>query len=71
MTTSEHLDPRLPADELSCSGVVGVTIAWVDNNGIARSRTVPVGGLADAAERGVAVSTTLAVFDSHDGITFE
>ncbi len=71
MSTSDHLDPRLLAEELSRSDVVGVTIAWVDNNGIPRSRTVPVAGLADAAERGVGVTTTLAVFDSNDDITFE
>ncbi|HSL09248.1 MAG TPA: glutamine synthetase family protein [Pseudonocardiaceae bacterium] len=56
--------------ELAANGVVGVTIAWVDNNGIPRSRTVPVDSLPRVAKRGVGVSTLLAVFDTHDGITF-
>jgi glutamine synthetase len=45
-------------------------IVWADNNGIPRSRTVPIAGLADAAERGVGMSPLFAVFDSHDGISF-
>jgi glutamine synthetase len=56
--------------ELAANGVVGVTITWADNNGIPRSRTVPVGSLPQVAKRGVGVSTTLAVFDTHDTITF-
>ncbi len=56
--------------ELAANGVVGVTIMWVDNNGIPRSRTVPVDSLPQVAKRGVGVSTTLAVFDTHDTITF-
>jgi glutamine synthetase len=56
--------------ELSADGVVGLTIAWIDNNGIPRSRTVPVGRLAEAAERGVGITPLFAVFDSHDAITF-
>lgn len=47
-----------------------MTIAWIDNNGIPRSRTVPVSRVADVARRGVGVTTLFAVFDSHDGITF-
>src|ERR1700733_5903424 len=57
-------------DGLKSSGVVGVTIVWADNNGIPRSRTVPVDRLVDVAERGVGVTSLFAVFDSHDGITF-
>ncbi|SEG88266.1 glutamine synthetase [Nonomuraea solani] len=51
--------------------VVGVTIVWSDNNGISRSRTVPIGEFGAAVERGVGVTPLFAVFDSHDGITFE
>lgn len=51
-------------------GTVGVTIGWVDNNGIVRSRTVPTAELPAAARRGVGVTAVFAVFDSHDGITF-
>jgi glutamine synthetase len=56
--------------ELAEAGVVGVTIAWVDNNGIPRSRTVPVARLGEVAERGVGITALFAVFDSHDGISF-
>ncbi len=59
------------ADELEKRGVVGVTIVWADNNGIPRSRTVPVDQFGAAVQRGVGVTPLFAVFDSHDGITFE
>lgn len=62
---------RARAAELSKDGVVGVTIVWADNNGIPRSRTVPIDQLDVVAERGVGITTVFAVFDSHDGITFE
>jgi len=58
---SAHLDAR---------GVVGLTIGWVDNNGIVRTRTVPLAELEAASRRGVGVTAVFAVFDSHDGITF-
>jgi glutamine synthetase len=57
-------------DRLVEADVAGITIVWADNNGIPRSRTVPVAGLADAAERGAGMSPLFAVFDSHDGISF-
>ena len=56
--------------QLARAGVAGVTIAWADNNGIPRSRTVPLAGLADAVAHGVGITPLFAVFDSHDGITF-
>ncbi|MET7328137.1 glutamine synthetase family protein [Nonomuraea sp. NPDC005650] len=56
--------------DLAEAGVVGVTIVWADNNGIPRSRTVPVGQFGAAVERGVGVTPLFAVFDSQDGITF-
>jgi glutamine synthetase len=59
------------AQELAAAGVVGVTIAWIDNNGIPRSRTVPVSRLGEVAQRGVGITPLFAVFDSHDVITFE
>jgi glutamine synthetase len=55
---------------LAANGVVGVTIAWADNNGIPRSRTVPIASLPQVAKRGVGVSTLFAVFDTRDAITF-
>jgi glutamine synthetase len=56
--------------ELDSAGVAGVTIAWADNNGIPRSRTVPIAALPRAAEVGVGVTTLFAVFDSADAITY-
>jgi glutamine synthetase len=58
------------ADDLAARGVAGVTIHWADNNGIPRSRTVPVAALPRVAEVGVGITTLFAVFDSHDAITF-
>ena len=57
--------------ELTDAGVLGLTIAWVDNNGITRSRTVPISRLAEVARAGVGITTLFAVFDSHDSVTFE
>jgi glutamine synthetase len=57
-------------DRLVEADVAGITIVWADNNGIPRSRTVPIAGLADAAQRGVGMSPLFAVFDSRDGISF-
>jgi len=65
-----HADVESLSGELAQAGVAGVTIVWPDNNGIPRSRTVPVGRLADVARRGVGITTLFAVFDSHDRITF-
>ncbi|PXY28142.1 glutamine synthetase [Prauserella muralis] len=58
------------AKDLAAAGVSGVHLAWADNNGIPRSRIVPIGGLADAATRGVGATTLFAVFDTHDRITY-
>lgn len=55
---------------LQNTDVVGVTIAWADNNGIPRSRTVPAAAFADAVRKGVGITPLFAVFDSHDGITY-
>ncbi|MFC7582822.1 hypothetical protein ACFQYP_02645 [Nonomuraea antimicrobica] len=62
---------RRDAGDLAKEGVVGVTIVWADNNGIPRSRTVPVDQFDAAVRRGVGVTPLFAVFDSHDQITFE
>jgi glutamine synthetase len=43
---------------------------WADNNGIPRSRTVPIAGLEAVAQWGVGATTLLAVFDSHDAVTY-
>lgn len=67
---SGQTDPEAIVERLRAEGVLGVTIAYVDNNGIARSRTVPTPAFAAAAHRGVGVTTLFAVFDSRDAITF-
>jgi glutamine synthetase len=67
---SAAVDPQALSDELARAGVAGLTIAWIDNNGIPRSRTAPIGRLAEVADRGVGITTLFAVFDSHDGIPF-
>jgi glutamine synthetase len=71
MASSEDPDAAALAEQLAAAGVAGVTIAWIDNNGIPRSRTVPTARLAEVARRGVGITPLFAVFDSHDGITFE
>ncbi|MEU7783629.1 glutamine synthetase family protein [Amycolatopsis sp. NPDC049159] len=58
------------AKDFAAAGVGGVHLAWADNNGIPRSRIVPIAGLADAATRGVGATSLFAVFDSHDAITY-
>ena len=63
-------DAQQLADDLAARGVAGVTIHWADNNGIPRSRTVPVAELPQVAEIGVGITTLFAVFDSHDAITY-
>ena len=58
------------AAALAADGVAGLIVAWVDNNGIPRSRTVPVSTLPQVAVAGVGVTTLFAVFDTNDAITF-
>ena len=63
-------DPAGLARELAEAGVAGLTIVWADNNGIPRSRTVPVQAVEATARRGVGATPLLAVFDTHDAITY-
>jgi glutamine synthetase len=58
------------AKDLAAAGVTGAQIAWADNNGIPRSRIVPITGLAPAATRGIGITSLFAVFDTHDTITY-
>ena len=62
-------DPAGLARELAEAGVAGLTIVWADNNGIPRSRTVPLQAVEATARRGVGATPLLAVFDTHDAIT--
>ncbi|GLZ45271.1 glutamine synthetase [Actinomycetospora sp. NBRC 106375] len=57
-------------EELRSAGVAGVTVVWADNNGIPRSRTVPVASLPQVAGTGIGVSTVFAIFDTNDGIQY-
>jgi glutamine synthetase len=66
--SASHLQAE--AEALGQAGVHGLTIAWVDNGGITRSRTVPISRLTAVAETGVGITTLFAVVDSHDVITF-
>jgi len=70
-TPQAPVDLPVRSDQLAEAGVRGLTIAWVDNNGITRSRTVPISRLTEVAQTGVGITTLFAVFDSHDAITFE
>jgi glutamine synthetase len=51
--------------------VVGLTIVFVDNNGIPRSRSVPIERLEEACERGIGMTTLFPIFLSNDGLTFD
>jgi glutamine synthetase len=57
-------------EQLRRNGVAGVTVVWADNNGIPRSRTVPVDSLPQVAATGIGVSTVFAIFDTNDGIQY-
>lgn len=63
-------DVQQLTDDLAARGVAGVVIHWADNNGVPRSRTVPVAALPRVAEIGVGITTLFAVFDSHDAISY-
>ncbi|MGU3434958.1 glutamine synthetase [Actinomycetes bacterium M1A6_2h] len=57
------------AHALAGRGIVGLTIAWFDNNGIVRSRIVTTEEFASVALKGVGVAAIFPVFDTHDTIT--
>jgi glutamine synthetase len=62
-------EARSLAAALVAHGVDGVALTYVDNAGITRVKTVPVGGLAHAAAWGVGMSPVFDVFLVDDGIT--
>ena len=64
--------PREVADlvaDLASMGVVGVAASYVDNSGIARVKTVPVGRLENAVTHGIGMSPVFDVFSFDDAIT--
>src|SRR5919205_4382021 len=57
------------ATELADRGVAVVALTYVDNAGITRTKTVPVGRLVDAVTAGVGMSPVFDVFLVDDSIT--
>src|SRR6266542_5425381 len=60
---------RQAAEALADRGVAAVALTYVDNSGITRVKTVPVGRLADAVVAGVGISPVFDVFVVDDSIT--
>jgi glutamine synthetase len=57
------------ASRLAAAGVTMVALCWVDNAGIARVKTVPLGRLEHAAGWGIGMSPVFDVFLVNDGMT--
>jgi glutamine synthetase len=57
------------ARRLAGAGVTMVALCWVDNTGIARAKTIPLGRLERAAGWGVGMSPVFDVFLVNDDIT--
>jgi glutamine synthetase len=57
------------AEQMSGSGVEAVALTWVDNAGITRVKTVPIGRLVDAVAQGVGMSPVFDVFVVDDSVT--
>ncbi|WP_030677372.1 glutamine synthetase family protein [Streptomyces rimosus] len=62
-------DARQTAARLDAEHVRAIALTWVDNAGIARTKTVPTARLAPAVQRGVGASPVFDVFTSDDAIT--
>ncbi|OKI00603.1 glutamine synthetase [Streptomyces sp. CB02923] len=62
-------DARRTAARLDAEHVHAIALTWVDNAGIARTKTVPTARLAPAVQRGVGMSPVFDVFTSDDAIT--
>ncbi len=56
------------AEQMSGSGVEAVALTFVDNAGITRVKTVPIGRLVDAVARGVGMSPVFDVFVVDDSV---
>jgi glutamine synthetase len=57
------------AERLAAAGVTMVALCWVDNAGIARAKTIPLGRLERAAGWGIGMSPVFDVFLVNDGQT--
>ncbi len=60
---------RLLAERLAAAGVTMVALSWVDNAGISRAKTIPLGRLERAAGWGIGMSPVFDVFLVNDSIT--
>jgi glutamine synthetase len=69
MGALERADPSKLAADLAAAGVLGVAGSYVDNSGIARVKTVPVGRLAHAATHGVGMAPVFDVMLFDDAVT--
>ena len=57
------------ARRLTAAGVAMVALCWVDNTGVARAKTIPLGRLERAAGWGIGMSPVFDVFLINDDIT--
>ncbi|WP_419999770.1 glutamine synthetase [Streptomyces boninensis] len=69
LTEQTAVRARQEAARLTAEGVRGTAVTWVDNAGIARVKGVPIGRLAQAAQRGLGMSPVFDVFAVDDSIT--
>src|SRR5919106_1728272 len=60
---------RRVAEALADRGIAAVALTYVDNTGITRVKTVPIGRLANAVVAGVGMSPVFDVFVVDDSIT--
>jgi glutamine synthetase len=60
---------REAAEQLAGSGVSMVALCWIDNTGVARVKSIPVGRLERAAGWGIGMSPVFDVFLIDDSIT--
>ncbi|MFH8404117.1 glutamine synthetase family protein [Streptomyces sp. NPDC018019] len=68
-SAQEWGDARRTAARLDAEHVRAIALTWVDNAGIARTKTVPTARLAPAVQRGVGMSPVFDVFTSDDAVT--
>jgi glutamine synthetase len=60
---------RPAAGRLAAAGVTMVALSWVDNAGVGRAKTIPLGRLERAAGWGIGMSPVFDVFLVNDDIT--
>ena len=65
---SEQQRARTIAEQLEADGIAAVALTFVDNAGITRAKTVPVGRLSEVACVGVGMSPVFDYFLVDDSI---